>query len=108
MAEQTPVPTIRGTTVNEEVFLARLRSGIRMLIDVVEVDPDRLGGIPVLKGTRFSVAQVLAELAEGRSVQEVADDFDLNHEHVSNLLVGLGTILDRSFTRWPLTSSIET
>ena len=47
----------------------------RELNDCVEWNADKLGGAPVLKGTRISVGQVLAELGEGQSAEEVATDY---------------------------------
>ena len=68
----------------------------RELGDCVELQPGKLGGVPVLKGTRMSVAQVLAELGEGRSVTEVAEDFDLDVALVKRFVSGLSVCLDRT------------
>lgn len=38
-------------------------------------DPDLLGGKPTIKGTRISVAQVLACLAEFMTPHEIAEDY---------------------------------
>lgn len=46
----------------------------------IEQDPDRAGGKPVLQGTRFTVAQLLAELAEGRTLDELAQDAGLDRQ----------------------------
>ena len=56
----------------------RAQYATRELGDCVEWNANKLGGAPVLKGTRISVAQVLAELGEGQSAEEVAADFDLD------------------------------
>lgn len=53
-----------------------------MIIDIsdipeIEIDPDRAGGKPVIKGTRYTVAQLLAEIAEGDSIDDIALDMDL-------------------------------
>ena len=39
-------------------------------------DADLLGGKPTVKGTRISVAQVLACLAEGMSGQDISEDYE--------------------------------
>jgi len=44
----------------------------------VTSDPQIRGGEPVIAGTRFPVAQLLAELAEGRPLWDIADDYDLD------------------------------
>lgn len=46
----------------------------------VESDPERMSGVPVVAGTRYTLAQLLAELAEGHSLIEVADDQGLSFE----------------------------
>jgi uncharacterized protein (DUF433 family) len=46
--------------------------------DCVEWNTDELGGAPVLKGPRISLAQILAALGERQSADEVAADFDLD------------------------------
>ena len=38
-------------------------------------DPAICGGEPVVKGTRVTVRTILASLAEGMSVEEIARDF---------------------------------
>ena len=38
-------------------------------------DSDLLGGQPALKGTRLSVSHILACLAEGMSVEDIARDY---------------------------------
>jgi uncharacterized protein (DUF433 family) len=62
----------------------------------VEIDPNRRGGIPVLKGTRFTVGQTLAELADSAGVPEVASQFDLDEDVIRELLYGLALLADKS------------
>jgi uncharacterized protein (DUF433 family) len=73
----------------------RVQYAARELNDCVEWNADKLGGAPVLKGTRISVAQILAELGEGQSAEEVAADFDLDVTLVKRLVQGLAVCLDR-------------
>lgn len=62
----------------------------------IEVDPLRRSGVPVLAGTRFTVAQLLAELAEGnRSLNQIAFDFDLPYSTARLALESLAAALDR-------------
>jgi uncharacterized protein (DUF433 family) len=72
-----------------------LRWGDAALQSAVEIDPKRRGGIPVLKGTRFTVAQTLAELADSTGVPEVANRFDLDEEVIRELLYGLALLAER-------------
>jgi uncharacterized protein (DUF433 family) len=61
----------------------------------VEIDPRRRGGIPVLKGTRFTVGQTLAELAESAGVSEIAERCDLDEMTIRELLCGLALLAER-------------
>jgi uncharacterized protein (DUF433 family) len=69
--------------------------GHEALQNAVEIDPNRRGGIPVLKGTRFTVGQALAELADSAGVPEVAGRFDLDEELIRGLLYGLALLADK-------------
>ncbi|HYV34165.1 MAG TPA: DUF433 domain-containing protein [Gemmataceae bacterium] len=75
-------------------LLTKTRHAMLALKDCVEVNPLKRGGAPVLVGTRFTVAQLLAELAAGRSVAEIAEDFDLALNTIERLLDGLALSLD--------------
>ncbi len=79
----------------EEWFAECISWGHKALENAVEVDPTRRGGIPVLKGTRFTVGQTLAELAESAGVPEVAERFDLDEETIRELLAGLALLVER-------------
>ena len=76
--------------------MERTRQAALQLDEGVESNREKLGGVPVLKGTRISVAQILAEIGEGQSIQAVADDFDLDAEMVKKLGTGLAICLDRA------------
>lgn len=39
------------------------------------IDPEILGGKPVIAGTRITVALILERLAEGRSVAQIVDEY---------------------------------
>jgi uncharacterized protein (DUF433 family) len=89
--------TESGRPGHEEWLAERARCALSMLRDCTEVNPRKCGGVPVLKGTRFSLAQVLAEIAEGRSVTELAEDFDLEPALIKEFLEGMAIALDRPF-----------
>jgi uncharacterized protein (DUF433 family) len=57
--------------------------------------PLRCGGLPCLRGTRFTIAQVLAELADGRRIDELADSFDLDVDMLEALLRELALNYER-------------
>jgi len=54
-----------------------------------------MGGLPVLRGTRFPLARVLAELADGVSIVVIAEDFDLEVESLKMLLDGMASYFGR-------------
>lgn len=80
----------------ESWIAERSAHALRELQECVEIDPAKRCGRPVLKGTRMSVAQLLAELGEGRSTFEVADDFGLDAALVNKFVSGLSVCLDRT------------
>lgn len=67
----------------------------------IEVDKDRFSGKPVLKNTRFPVAQLLAEvlaISEDK-IKKVCDDFDLNEEDAKAALREMGSLYDQYWTK---------
>jgi uncharacterized protein (DUF433 family) len=86
--------------LSDEKWIAeRLQYSLVLLKDWIEVDPLKRSGVPVLRGTRFTVSQMLAELADGRSSVELAEDFDLDIVVIQNVLHGFSIYLDRPASR---------
>lgn len=48
-----------------------------MKTDVINIDPDILGGTPVFSGTRVPVESLFDHLESGISLEEFLDDFPL-------------------------------
>lgn len=87
--------SVKGNVVMIENWLKEcLIFGRGQLEQSIDIDPKRRSGVPVLKGTRFTVAQTLAELAESSGVNEVANNFDLNAETIKQLLYGFSSIIE--------------
>lgn len=80
---------------DEEWLGERLRYSTIALRECIEVNPNKRGGIPVIRGTRFTVAQLLAEIAEGRSLNEIAEDFEIDLHLLKKLLESMSIYLDR-------------
>jgi uncharacterized protein (DUF433 family) len=74
-------------------------AGQQMLNAAVEINPRRMGGVPVLKGTRLTVAQALGELADSMGVTEVADSLDVEPNLIREMLNGLSLMLTRPFQK---------
>jgi uncharacterized protein (DUF433 family) len=49
-------------------------------------DPQIIGGKPIVEGTRVPVKVVLVDIAQGMSVQEVSEEYDLTEQQVKNAL----------------------
>jgi uncharacterized protein (DUF433 family) len=60
----------------------------------VDADPHKAGGKLTLPGTRFTCAQVLAEMAEWESLEAMASNFDLDSASVRRFLMALSVRLD--------------
>lgn len=41
----------------------------------ISVDPARMGGLPTIRDTRMTVGMVLGQLAGGRTIDEVLDEY---------------------------------
>ena len=67
----------------------------KYLEDSVEINPDVRGGKLVLKGTRFPVSRLLAEISEGKySLREIANDYDLDYRRTKKFIEVLSIIYD--------------
>ena len=46
-----------------------------MAYDQITIDPNRMGGLPCVRGIRVTVSAVVGQLAAGRSIEEILVDF---------------------------------
>jgi uncharacterized protein (DUF433 family) len=46
-----------------------------MAFERITVDPDRMGGVPCIRGLRVTVSMVLGQLAGGRTIEQVLEDY---------------------------------
>lgn len=53
---------------------------------LVEIDPSRVGGRPVLKGTRMPVEDIIANYEYGVSVAEISAQFQIPAEIITELV----------------------
>ncbi len=92
------VPIARGISLTpEEWFVEKFRLATLMMKECVEIDPETRSGVPLLRGTRFPVSRILADLADGLDVKEIADDYDLDLVLIMKLLDGMAAYLGRPF-----------
>ncbi|MGH9243625.1 MAG: DUF433 domain-containing protein [Acidimicrobiales bacterium] len=46
-----------------------------MSFERITVDPARMGGLPTIRDTRVTVSMVLGQLAAGRGIDQVLEDY---------------------------------
>jgi uncharacterized protein (DUF433 family) len=79
----------------DEWIMLRISRAKTMLHDAVDVDPSLRDGVLVLRGTRFPVSRLLAEIADDNPVSEVAEDFDLDINLLRKLLQAMAVCFER-------------
>lgn len=84
---------------NEELVKQRLQQVTLVLRECIEVNSRRLGGLPSLKGTRFSIAQVLSQIGDGDSIEDLAENFDLDREQLATVLHAMAACFNRPLYR---------
>lgn len=62
----------------------------------VESNPDKLGGVWVLRGTRMPVAAIFENIEDGMSIAEVMEQFDVTREEIKSVLEFAARSLDAS------------
>ena len=67
----------------------------QLLRDAVQIDPETRSAVPCLKGTRFPIGQIVALLAEGHTIKQIAKEFDLQEHLIRNFLNGLSMMLSQ-------------
>jgi uncharacterized protein (DUF433 family) len=75
----------------------RILYALNMFQENATVNKKVRGGIPVVKDTRMAVSEVLAEIADGSSVAEVADNWDLDKDTLVNIIKAISIMLDVPF-----------
>lgn len=91
------LPSMRH--VKYQSWLAdRVNYATLLLCDSVEIDPGIRSGVPVLRGTRVPLSQALAEIAEGSSIVEIADDMEIDVSTIRGFIEGFSVWMDRPFT----------
>ena len=108
-----PMATIRGfdwardivslkaplDTTSTDAYIQCQIHGLRSLHETVEISSDLRGGIPVLKGTRFTISQLVAELSDTSGPAEIAENFDLDEEQIKTFLDGLAMLMHKSYAK---------
>jgi len=53
---------------------------------LVEVNPEKVSGVPILKRTRVQADSIVENFEDGSTVEEIADDFDIPEEVIREVL----------------------
>ena len=70
----------------------------------IEVDPEKLGGQPVIRGTRIPVTQILVMLANDWTIDEILENFpELTKEDIKAAILYAKKVLEEIDTH-PLPS----
>ena len=78
-----------------------------VLTDLVKVDANIRSGVPVIKGTRVPASQILAELADNRTIAEIADDLEIDKTAIQEFIHGLSGYFDRPWIGPPVPCTVE-
>ena len=46
-----------------------------MAFERITVDPEQMGGVPCIRGMRITVSMVLGQLATGRTMEQLLEDY---------------------------------
>lgn len=68
----------------------------KKLFERIVIDPKIMAGKPVIKGTRLPVQQILRLLAQGISMDEVIQDYDINKEDIFACLLYATEVLENT------------
>lgn len=46
-----------------------------MAFERIKIDPKKMGGVPIIRDLRMPVATVVTMVADGRTTEQILDDF---------------------------------
>jgi uncharacterized protein (DUF433 family) len=84
-----------SSSATKTIKINRSIKALQQLNAYVDIDENRQGGTPVLRGTRFTISQLFSELAEGDSVEEIAENLDLDKDQLVGFLHAFSIAIDR-------------
>jgi uncharacterized protein (DUF433 family) len=58
--------------------------------DIVEVNPHKVSGVPIVKGTRVQADSIVENYEGGSDVEEIAENFDIPETTIRELLAFAG------------------
>jgi uncharacterized protein (DUF433 family) len=77
----------------------RITYAVSLLTSYITIDTEVRGGVPVLAGTRIPVSRLFAEVADGQSIEEIADDKEIEIEAIRQVFKGFAAYMARPFAK---------
>jgi len=75
--------------------------------DLIEVDANKLGGKPVIKGTRVSVQIILEYIEDGATIEEILEDYPHLTREAVREVAKLAKIAHESVSKKKLTKLLS-
>ena len=80
-----------GLLVQPKDYASSMSSQTQTAIDwtgcsLVEVNPWKVSGVPIVRGTRMQADSVVENYQSGSPIEEIADNFDIPEQTVRDLL----------------------
>lgn len=95
------LPELHQTPRDNMVFARRIRAALVALDQqCLTACPDIRGGKPCLKNSRFSIAQIFSELADGGTLADLAESYELDLERLQTLFRALATMFDQPWYQY--------
>ena len=94
------------TTKPDLSRLKELLAKATQLFELTEANPRKCGGKLTIRDTRFTVAQLIAEIADSRH-DEVCDNYDLDNDDVMKILHSVAVAIDALQAGAPLIAALE-
>lgn len=86
-------------TTSSEWINHRLNMALEIILNHVDINSSIRGGIPVVKGTKISISQIISELGDDNKISEIAEDFDLVKDDLMEIINAIATYLDRPYQK---------
>ena len=76
--------------------ILRLNTHLSIMFERIEINQEKLGGKPIIKGTRIPVHLILGMLAEEMSTQEILEEYpELNDKDIREAIKYASYLLSR-------------
>ena len=92
-SEERKIILLRNSsTISKEI--GKYFSNVTNMFTKIQVDEEKLGGMPVIRDTRIPVSLIVACLKDGMSVREICEEYDLAETDIEEAMEYVIEILD--------------